>query len=102
MAKPASTGSHEGILAVYNKSGSLILMTLAKGFVAVLKADAFRFVDLVKVCYSYLINAPLSRLFVVILYCTSSSLFHVDLYFITMGGISIPAFNNVFCRYQGM
>lgn len=50
-ARAASAGSHEGTLASYDRTGTLVLMTLAKGCIAVLLADTFRIVDLIKVSF---------------------------------------------------
>ena len=47
-ARASSSGSHEGVLAAYDKTGSLVIMTLAKGYLAVLLANTFRIVDLIK------------------------------------------------------
>lgn len=46
--RASSGGTHEGVLATYDKSGSLVFMTLGKGYIAVLLANTFRFVDLIK------------------------------------------------------
>ena len=47
-ARASSKGSHEGVVAAYDRTGTLVIMTLAKGYLAVLLADTFRIVDLIK------------------------------------------------------
>lgn len=48
-ARPQSSGVHEGITAIFSRSGRLVYMALANGGIAVLNTANLRFVDLIKV-----------------------------------------------------